>query len=333
VPPPLASRINAPRLSQWALYWADGQRDVAAIAEAIRCEREGLLSPGEGKGGASARHKPVDVSAVVEYFEALDELGYVEFPAAGKAVTGRQLVADLRRLGVQPGMDVLVHSSLSAIGEVEGGPETVVDALLAAVGRSGTLLTPSFNHGAAQVYNPLTTPCTNGSIPDALWRRPGAARSVHATHALAAIGPRARWYCEDHLEIGIWEAESPIGKVVHNGGYILALGTTHDTSTAYHVAEASLPAPCNDPFGNIQRIVTPEGQVEEVWGLAFRSRGCPVDTAKIDATLDRRGLQRRGKVGEADCELVLARDLWQVRREHIRRTCPTCPVRPAYRDE
>ena len=123
----------------------------------------------------------------------------------------------------------MVHSSLSAIGFVEGGAETVVDALLQAVGKRGTLLAPSFNHRAATVFNRLTTPTTNGAIPDALWRRAEAERSAHPTHAVAAIGPQARHYCRGHLEAGIWAADSPIGKLVHSGGYILALGTPHDT--------------------------------------------------------------------------------------------------------
>ena len=328
VPAPLAERIGVARLPQWALFWADGKRDAAAIAEAIRCERGGLLSPA-GKG----KDTQVEVERVAEYFDALDELGYAVFPRREEMITRQQLVADLRALGVETGMDVMVHSSLAAVGEVVGGADAVVDALLAAVGRRGTLLMPSFNHKAAWVYNPMTTPTTNGAIPDALWRRPEAARSVHATHAVAAIGPWAGWYCEDHLEIGIWEAESPIGKLVHSGGHILTLGVTHDSSTAYHVAEASVPCTCNDPFGNIDRVVMPDGSVEEVWGLAFRSGECPVAIHKIDQTLDRRGLQRRGKVGRADCELVLGLDLWTVRREHLRRACPSCKVKPRYRDE
>ncbi|WP_238314740.1 AAC(3) family N-acetyltransferase, partial [Methylobacterium crusticola] len=67
----------------------------------------------------------------------------------------KELVRDLRRLGVTPGMDLMVHSSLSAIDFVEGGAETVVDALLQAVGKRGTLLAPSFNHRAAKVFNRL----------------------------------------------------------------------------------------------------------------------------------------------------------------------------------
>ena len=50
----------------------------------------------------------------------------------------------------------MVHSSLSRIGHVIGGPGAVIDALLAVIGPDGTLMMPSFNHGAARVFNLLT---------------------------------------------------------------------------------------------------------------------------------------------------------------------------------
>lgn len=329
IAPPIAERIGHAKLSQWALYWADGKRNLAQIARAIVCEAAGVASPGDQK----RKIEDIDIERLTGYFDALAELGYVVFPKLEDMVTKSQLVADLKKLGVSEGMDVMVHSSLRSIGEVAGGADTVVDALLAAVGRSGTIMMPSFNHRSAQVYNPMTTPTTNGAIPDAMWRRRTAERSVHATHPVAAIGPRARWYCEDHLTTGIWTPDSPIGRLIHSDGYILALGVTHESSTAYHVAEESGPALCNDPFGNIDRIVCPDGSVEEVWGLAFRSGLCPVSLKKLDETLDRRKLQERGKVGNADCELVKALDLWKVRREHLRKVCPGCRVTPRYRDE
>ena len=52
--------------------------------------------------------------------------------------------------------------------------------------------------------------------------------------------------------------------------------------------------------------VREDGSVDEVPGLGFRSGPCPVPPGKLDAALDRRQLQRRGKVGRAECQLVLA---------------------------
>ncbi|MBT6147041.1 MAG: AAC(3) family N-acetyltransferase, partial [Gemmatimonadetes bacterium] len=326
---PLAERINAARLSQWSLYWADGRRTITEIAERLSWERGGLLAP---KGGGGHRSR-VDTSRVADYFEALADLGYVRLPDRAKMSARGDLVRDLKRLGVTRDMDVMVHSSLSSIGDVAGGADAVVEALIDAVGPRGTVLAPSFNHKAAQVYNPLTTPTTNGAIADALWRHPRAERSVHATHAVAAIGARSGHYTAGHLHAGIWSEDSPIGKLVHGEGYLLALGATHWTTTAYHVAECSMPCGCIDPFGNIDQVVAQDGSVEEVWGLAFRAGECPVQISpKLDTALDRRGLQRRGKVGDADCELVRAGDLWKVRREHLRGVCATCKIQPRYRE-
>ena len=49
-------------------------------------------------------------------------------------ITREQLTADLTSLGLKPGDAVMVHSSLSALGPVAGGADTVVDALLEAIG-------------------------------------------------------------------------------------------------------------------------------------------------------------------------------------------------------
>ena len=58
----------------------------------------------------------------------------------------------------------------------------VIEALLEVIGKRGTLMMPSFNHRLAQVFNPLTTPTTNGSVPDAMLRR-------QARHQVNVAGP------------------------------------------------------------------------------------------------------------------------------------------------
>ncbi len=325
-PPSIASRIGATGLSAWALFWADGKRNLAQIATAIAGEEVGTA--GQRGAGQKTRGR---IEQVVDYFEAHAELGYVELMAPGKMFTRAQLTADLKTLGVEPGMDVMVHSSLSKIGPVEGGADTVVDALLATIGRRGTLMMPSFNHRGGEVFNPMATPTTNGAIPDAMWRRPQAVRSLHPTHPVAAIGARAEAYCSDHLEVGIWAQDSPIGRLIHGGGYLLSLGVKHDASTAYHVAEMSVPCGCLDPFGNTGQVVAPDGQVRDVPGLAWRAATCPVPLEKMDQTLDRRKLQRHGKIGLADSQLVRALDLWKIRREHLKKVCPACTIKPGIR--
>ena len=56
-----------------------------------------------------------------------------------------RLARELAALGLRPGAVALVHCRMSALGTVVGGAETVVRALLEAVGPDGTLVagTPS----------------------------------------------------------------------------------------------------------------------------------------------------------------------------------------------
>ena len=67
-----------------------------------------------------------------------DTISRVEMPA-----TRAGLVDDLRRLGVRPGMVLLVHSSLSALGWVVGGPVVVIQALQDVLTPDGTLVMPA----------------------------------------------------------------------------------------------------------------------------------------------------------------------------------------------
>ena len=57
--------------------------------------------------------------------------------------TRASVAADLRALGVRPGITILVHSSLSAIGWVNGGSVAVVQALLDVITPDGTLIMPA----------------------------------------------------------------------------------------------------------------------------------------------------------------------------------------------
>ena len=182
-PTPIASRMSAAGLSSWALFWADGKRTLAEIAAAVAVEESGFLSP-LGKSG----DRDPDVQRVSGYFEAHADLGYVELPELEQMVTKAHLVGDLRSLGVREGMDVMVHSSLSSIGAVSGGADTVVDALLAVVG--------TCRH-AAHAF--LQSPRCSGLQPDddtdderCDSRRHVAPAQGHAQHARHPRGGR-RW--------------------------------------------------------------------------------------------------------------------------------------------
>lgn len=152
------------------------------------------------------------------------------------------IVRGLQDLGLQKGDRVLVHSSLVALGEVEGGPDTVIDALLEAVGPEGMVVVPTF--ACKPPFDRRTSATALGAIPDRFWRRPEAVRSLHPTHSVAAIGPGAEDLIKDHEKAPTAYAEgTPYYKLAKSGGKILLMGCDQDRNTTLHAAEALAKAP------------------------------------------------------------------------------------------
>src|SRR5688572_7257636 len=82
-----------------------------------------------------------------------------------------ELTGQIRALGVTPGAVLLVHTSFSRVGPVEGGPRGLIDALQAAVGPHGTLVMPSMSDDDEHPFDPRGTPCRGmGVVADAFWR-------------------------------------------------------------------------------------------------------------------------------------------------------------------
>ncbi|MGC9319109.1 MAG: AAC(3) family N-acetyltransferase [Armatimonadota bacterium] len=258
-------------------------------------------------------------------------------PAGRSRVSGEEIVAGLRALGLEPGDMVQVHSSLSSFGYVAGGAASVVDALLEALEPGGTLMVPTFNHARPDafddpddpVYDPRTTRSVNGAITNEVWQRPGAQRSIHPTHPYAAIGPRAQWLTAEHLELRTFDERSPLGKLTSSGGKILMLGVGMNTCTAAHVAETRAGAPCMGYRQWPRKVRLPDGRIVEGRSVLWRGEGdCRVEWQPIEGELRQRGLIRDRRIGDAHVWLMSGRDMVEVTYELCLQRCPRCPVRP-----
>ena len=60
-----------------------------------------------------------------------------------KPVTKEEIVSALGSVGLEKGSVVMVHTSLSKIGYVCGGAQTVIEALIETVGDEGTIMMPA----------------------------------------------------------------------------------------------------------------------------------------------------------------------------------------------
>ena len=224
------------------------------------------------------------------------------------------LVDQLHALGVQPGGVLLVHSSYRAIRPIEGGPQGVVDALLSAVGPSGTVVMPSWSGDDDHPFEPTAASSPDlGVIADTFWRQPGAVRTNHP-FTFAALGPQAERVTSDPLPMPPHRLESAVGRVWELDGQVLLLGVGHDSNTTIHLAEVLGGAPYRVPK-HITHLV--DGRAVRIeYG---ENDHCCQRFTLADEWLRARGLQREGPVGHGQARLVRSRDVVDVVVEQVRR--------------
>jgi len=146
--------------------------------------------------------------------------------------TRRSLVADLRELGLDRGDVVMVHAAVRSVGTIVGGVNTLVQALLDAVGDEGTLTAYlDWESGFQEPFDPTIAgediPAFDkriaravrayGILPEIVRTWPGAVRSDNPDAGIAAIGSCAEWLCSGHSMSYGYGEDSPYAKLVEIG--------------------------------------------------------------------------------------------------------------------
>ncbi len=97
---------------------------------------------------------------------------------------------------------LMVHSSYDRMLPMyKGGPQDLIDELMAFCGQDLTLVMPTFVLGgrlydkkqyfATHPFDVMRTPSEMGLLSEVFRRTPGVMRSLHPTHSVCAIGPLA----------------------------------------------------------------------------------------------------------------------------------------------
>jgi len=244
---------------------------------------------------------------------------------ADARATRDKLADDLTALGVRRGGVLMVHSSLSALGWVHGGPETVIQALLEALGPEGTLLLPGLSWELVNETQPhfdvrRTGTCV-GAIPEHFRTRPGTLRSVHPSHSICGVGPMAAELLADHeLDRTPVGEHSPLRRLPDLGAQILFLGCGLRTNTTVHGAEELVEPPyLFKPYTVTYHLtlqdgstMTPEHRVHGfgVWDCRYE---------RLEPLLARGTELRVGPTLQGRSYLLEARAVWDTALAELRR--------------
>lgn len=231
-------------------------------------------------------------SAVKKYLLGLlklAEAGYLDVEIKHPE-SADSLAKALRELGVKEGDTLLVHSSLSGLGYIPGGAETVLQALQSVLGENGTFAVPAFTRpyiafegsvNKSRVFRPYDTrpdgslrdaAISTGILPQTVAKHPDAARSGHISHEWAAMGKNAEALVSGHGFLDPPTGDtSPLANALKCNGSVVFLGCSISSNTFLHYVETVFDAPFLAPA--VMKYIDKNGRLH----TAFIEKHLPGD--------------------------------------------------------
>ncbi|MEN6385113.1 MAG: AAC(3) family N-acetyltransferase [Phycisphaerales bacterium] len=228
-------------------------------------------------------------------------------------VTKQNIVTGLKNLGLKASDTALVHSSLSRFGNVIGGVDAVIDALLEAVAPNGTIMVPTLT-GSEKLcaanppfFDVKYSPCWTGKIPETFRKRDAAIRSLHPTHSVAAIGAKAEYFTAGHdTSITPCGLNSPYYKLALSEGYVLMLGVGLECCTLFHTAEELADVDYVNQKDFVNATVKDYQDKELKLKLKIHKYGDERNFPKMESIFIEKGILKKGKIGNAEIRLIKA---------------------------
>jgi aminoglycoside 3-N-acetyltransferase len=231
----------------------------------------------------------------------------------------------LQDMGAPRDSIVLIHSSLRAVGEVEGRGEGLLDILIEYFTAEGGLLCiPTHTWGNLSKPEKITLDLMEpetciGTLPNIAARDPRAHRSLNTTHSLAVFGDAEK---AEAFIAGELEQDSPLspcgchGKLYDADGYVMLVGVGHNRNTFLHCVEEMLDVPnrLSERVRDVS-IRYPDGRVEKLLARSHRAEGIGDVSArypKYEPAFRHYGCIADGKIGNAPTQLCRARKMKDV---------------------
>jgi aminoglycoside 3-N-acetyltransferase len=242
-----------------------------------------------------------------------------------KSLTQKDIVDGLKRLGLERGTAVEVHSSLSSMGFVEGGASTIINALMQVVGEDGAIVM------SAYLVTPLL-PLTEEE------RGKGITAKVRKldenANCKTGMGVIVDTFCKlsnTHLGKGInrvcaWGHNATLHSqgyeyLLSIDGWVLLIGVDIHRCSCMHTAEDKV----EWPEDILEHFELPEEIQRQYpkndWYVEYQDPNKPLPEdawGKVQMEAERRGLIRQDYIGDAKCMLFKAKPVVDIYEEFLR---------------
>mgnify|MGYP006290166319 FL=1 len=104
-----------------------------------------------------------------------------------KVYTKKILIKEFEKIGLKPKMNLIIHSSLSKIGWITGGPVTVIQALMEVITKEGTIIMPAHSGDYSDPTEWSNPPVPEEWIEDIKENMPAFRKEITPTRGIGII--------------------------------------------------------------------------------------------------------------------------------------------------
>ena len=240
--------------------------------------------------------------------------------------TQADIHAQLAAMGAPQDRPVIIHTSLRAVGEVEGRGDGFLDALIAYfTAQGGLCCIPAHNWNNLSHPERITLDLTKaetciGTLPNLAAARPEGHRSLHPTHSTTVFGDAERaeaLISGEPTNMTSTGPEGCYGRLYREDGCVLLIGVGQERNTYIHAVEEMLGVPNRISAESREATIRlPSGEIirrplyyhKNVGITPFISYQYP----KYEPAFRHHGCITDGQVGYAPAMLCSARGIYDV---------------------
>lgn len=243
------------------------------------------------------------------------------------------LINDLKQTNIEPRGTLMVHSSMKAIGDVNGRGETVIEALCQYM-NDGLLLMPTHTWHEDNlkdgIYDVRSEKSCVGILTNLFLQHHDVIRSMHPTHSVGAYGKDNQAYADKdmdyirkHGSLTPCPREGCFGSLYDAKGQILFLGAPLTTNTYLHGVEEIMDIPDRiNPLAQRLILVDYDGKetiLDDYHGHKSSRGDVSKNYGKIEPALIHKGYAKIYQIGDATCYVVQVKEMTDMVIEFLKK--------------